>query len=104
MADALTDADRQGFARARERGREQLLSETAVVAARYDSQRDAFEVVFRGGKTLAIPRTLVPELVGVPVPLLERVSVSPAGDAICWRSLDVDIDLRGLVERAGLKI
>ena len=104
MPNVLTSADRQRFARARLRGREDLRQDHAVIAARYDWRQDAFDIVFRSGKAASIPRALVPELTAVPVSMLMSISVSPAGDAICWRALDIDVDVRGLVERTGLEI
>jgi hypothetical protein len=64
----VTDVDRERFARARERGERAARSDHAVVAVHYDEQRDAIE-------------------------LCCGAVVSPEGDAISWRALDVDIDV-----------
>lgn len=93
----LTAADRQRFARARERGRKAAYAAAAVVKARYDKTDDAIELVFRGGTTLTVPRMRVQVLADVPESDLGTVTVSPAGDALSWRSADVDVDVRGLI-------
>ncbi len=49
---------------------------------------------------MTIPRRFIPGLQGRPSAALESVSVSPAGDALRWSSLDADVYLPGLVERA----
>jgi hypothetical protein len=103
MDDPLTAADRQRFARAHENGRNHLNGGTALVAARYNEQRDALELVFRDTTTVTIPRSLLPEFASVPLAALTTACVSPAGDAISWRSLDIDLDVRGLLERAARK-
>jgi hypothetical protein len=97
----MSERDRQRFARARERGRYELQSGTAAVAARYDEARDAIALAFRNGDAIAIPRSIVRELANVPVSALTTVSMSPAGDAISWRAFDIDIAVRGLAQRAG---
>jgi uncharacterized protein DUF2442 len=49
---------------------------------------------------MLIPRFIVPGLERALASNLEPVVISPAGDALSWPSLDVDIYVRGLVERA----
>ena len=49
---------------------------------------------------MTIPRKVVPGLDAVPTSALTLISVSPAGDARSWPSLDVDVYGPGLVERA----
>jgi hypothetical protein len=49
---------------------------------------------------MTIPRQIVPGLDDVPASALGGISVSPAGDALSWPSLDVDVYVPGLVERA----
>jgi len=49
---------------------------------------------------MVIPRAIIPGLDRQPTSSLEAVSASPAGDALSWRQLDIDIYLPGLVERA----
>ncbi|MBI4264062.1 MAG: DUF2442 domain-containing protein [Acidobacteria bacterium] len=68
--------------------------------ARYDPERDALDLAFRGGGSMTIPRRMIPGLDRAPASELGSVSVSPAGDALSWRSLDVDVYVPGLVERA----
>lgn len=93
-------SDGERVARAREVGRQQAMGSSAVVAARYDTLRHGIELEFRSGATMAIPRQLIAALDGAPLRELVSVTVSPAGDAISWRALDVDLYVPGLVERA----
>ena len=47
-----------------------------------------------------IPRRIIPGLDEAPATALDApISVSPAGDALSWPSLDVDVYIPGLVER-----
>ena len=48
---------------------------------------------------MTIPREAIHELAGAPVPVLSSVTVSPPGDGLAWRALDVDIYIPGSVER-----
>ena len=100
MAPEVTSADRERYARARARGKARAQDDSALVDARYDADRDRFELTFRGGGAMAIPRRMIPGLERRPAATLAAVRVSPAGDALRWRSLDVDVYLPGLVERA----
>jgi hypothetical protein len=95
--DARTDADR--LRTARERGAERSLEASAVIAATFDKDADAVRLVFRGGGSMSIPRHAVPGLKGRAASSLAGITVSPAGDAISWRDLDIDVYLPGLVER-----
>lgn len=70
---------------------------TAVVHVRYDATRDFLELTQRNGKLRFVPRELVPELDSVPAAILRSVAVSPAGDALSWRDVDVDVTVRGLL-------
>ena len=96
----LTAKDRERFARARARGQVRAQDPSAVVGAQYDSTRDAIDLRFRGGGSMTIPRQIVPSLDDVPASALGSISVSPAGDALSWPLLDVDVYVPGLVERA----
>ena len=49
---------------------------------------------------MTIPRNAVPGLQRASASHLESIVVSPAGDALSWPSLDVDVYVPGLVERA----
>ena len=93
----LTAKDREHFARARARG---AADPSAVVDARYDAARDAINLEFRSGAVITIPRHVVPSLGAVSPLALSGISVSPAGDALSWPLLDVDVYIPGLVERA----
>lgn len=97
---AVTSKDRQRYARARARGDARAQDPSAVVNAHYDSERDAIDLMFGGGGAMAIPRTMVPGLGRASVSQLESIRVSPTGDALSWPSLDVDVYVQGLVERA----
>ena len=93
--------DRKRFSRARERGLARLRDASAILEASYDPQEDALDLKFRGGGSMKIPRQIIPGLREAPVSALSvPVSVSPAGDALSWPSLDLDIYVPGLVERA----
>jgi uncharacterized protein DUF2442 len=73
---------------------------SALVRAHYDAVRDVVGLTFRGGGSMVIPRRMVPGLQKAPTSALESIEVSPAGDALSWRTLDVDVYVPGLVERA----
>jgi len=99
-ANDVTTKDRERFARARERGQARAQDASAVVSAQYDPARDAIDLTFRGGGSMMIPRKIVPGLEHSSASSLAQISISPAGDALSWRSLDVDVFVAGLVERA----
>jgi hypothetical protein len=67
------------------------------VKATYLRDTDAIELVFRGGMILTIPRIRVPVLADIPQSEFWSVTVAPGGDALSWRSLDIDIDVIGLI-------
>ncbi len=94
----VTASDRRRFTGARERGDEDRRAPNAVVEATYLKDADAIEVVFRGGMILTIPCIQVPILANIRRSKLASVTVSPAGDALSWRSLDIDIDVQGLID------
>lgn len=99
-ANRITTEDRERFARAREAGQRASHDPSAVTGARYVLRRDAIELMFAGGGTMTIPRQLIPELERVSPAVLSSVTLSPAGDALAWRTLDIDLYVPGLVERA----
>ena len=99
-SDKVTAEDRVRFAHARTLGQAEAQDPSAVIGARFNHGRDAFELSFAGGGKMTIPRELIPGLEGAPGSVLATVTVSPAGDAISWRSLDVDVYVPGLVEHA----
>ena len=96
----LTAKDRERIAGARALGQARAQDASAVVNARYEPVPDAIRLTFRGGGSMMIPRRVIPELRGQPSSVLRSVSVSAAGDAVSWTSLDVDVFVPGLVERA----
>ena len=95
-----TRADRARYARAREVGQREAAEYSAVVDAWYDTQFHQVGLEFRTGARALIPQRLVAGLERASIRDLVTVTVSPAGDALSWRSLDVDVAVRGLVERA----
>lgn len=96
----LTTNDRERFEAARHRGKVRSEDPSAVIAARYDADTDEFRLQFRGGGVMMIPRRLVPGLNRRRPSVLESISVSPAGDALRWDSIDADVYVPGLVEQA----
>ena len=91
--------DRERYARARARGEARAQHPSAVVKARYEPDGDLIDLTFAGGGSMAIPRKAVPGLERATPVTIESVVVSPAGDALSWPALDVDIYVPGLVER-----
>lgn len=94
----VTLRDRKRYARARARGK--ALRKDPVMSARYDESRDRIDLAFRSGVSMAIPRAMIPGLESASESNLEVFEVSPADDALSWPSLDVDVYVPGLVERA----
>jgi hypothetical protein len=94
----VTSKDRERYARALGQARAQ--DPSAVVGARYDPEKALIELEFAGGSSMTIPRNVVPELERASASKMESIVVSPAGDALSWPSLDVDVYVPGLVERA----
>src|SRR5437899_7985241 len=100
MAEAeVTSKDRERYARARTRGEARVQHPSAVVEARYDPDGDLIDLTFGGGGSMAIPRKAIPGLERATPATIASVVVSPAGDALSWPVLDVDIYVPGLVER-----
>ena len=95
----VSSKDRERYARARVRGEARAQHPSAVVEARYEPDRDLIDLQFAGGGSMAIPRKAVPGLERATPATIESVVVSPAGDALSWPALDVDIYVPGLVER-----
>jgi hypothetical protein len=101
MAGAKVSADdRHRFARARDLGQREANDPSAVTGVSYNRRRDTVELRFAGGGMMAIPRELIPGTERASPDDLVGVSVARAGDAVSWRSLDVDVYIPGLVERA----
>lgn len=95
-----TAADRDRFQAARARGEARAQDASALVDARYDVPADAVVLTFRGGGSMTIPRRVIPGLERQPASALKAVTLSPAGDALLWPSIDADVYVPGLVERA----
>lgn len=96
----ITPKDRERYAQARARGQSHVADPSSVIDARYDAGADAIDLKFSGGGSMSIPRRLVPGLKRAAESKIEPIVVSPAGDALSWPSLDIDIYVPGLVERA----
>ena len=96
----VTSKDRERYARARARGEARAQDPSAVVEAGYDPDGDLIDLKFGGGGSMAIPRNSVPGLQRASPSSIESIVVSQAGDALSWPSLDVDVYVPGLVERA----
>lgn len=96
----LTPRDRERYVRARALGQLRSQDPFAIIGARYNRRRNTVDLSFASGGTMSIPRELIPGLEDASTPVLASVSVSPAGDAISWRSLDIDVSVPGLIERA----
>src|SRR3984893_8472664 len=96
----VTAKERERYARARAQGEARLRDASTVVEAHYDPDGDLIDLKFGGGGSMAIPRAAVPDLRRAPPSKLASVVVSPAGDALSWPSLDVDVYVPGLIERA----
>ena len=96
----ISAQDRERYAQARARGKTRAEDASAVVSARYESDTDAIDLTFGGGGSMSIPRKLIPGLQKASEAKIESIVVSPAGDALSWPSLDVDVYVPGLVERA----
>jgi hypothetical protein len=92
--------DRERFQAARARGEARAQDASALVDARYDRTTDAVILTFRGGGSMSIPRLVIPGLERQPASVLTAMTLSPAGDALLWPSIDADVYVPGLVERA----
>jgi len=92
--------DRERYARARARGQPHAEDRSAVVNAGYDVHRDVIDLTFGGGGSMTIPRKFISGLGRASASTMETIVVSAAGDALSWPSLDVDVYVPGLVERA----
>lgn len=96
---SVTAKDRERFKRARARGRARAQAAFAVVDAQYNGDEEAIDLMFQSGGSMTIPRRIVPGLERASALTLASIEISPAGDALSWRSLDVDVYVPGLVER-----
>jgi len=97
---AKSGSDRERYQAARARGERRALDPSAVVDAQYEPKSDVFLLTFQGGGSMMIPRVIVPGLEDQPAAAVARIVVSPAGDALLWPSIDADVYVPGLVERA----
>jgi hypothetical protein len=96
----ISAKDRERYAQARARGKARVEDPSSVVEARFDSNADAIDLKFSGGGSMSIPRRIVPGLEQASESKIESIVVSPTGDALSWPSLDIDVYVPGLVERA----
>lgn len=96
----LTAFDRARFSAARVRGEARAHDPSALVDARYERTSEAVLLTFGSGASMTIPQRVIPGLEREAASALETVVLSPAGDALRWPALDVDVHVPGLVERA----
>lgn len=96
----VTAADRDRFRAARTRGQARAQDPSALVDAQYDRTSEAVILTYGSGASMTIPRRLIPGLEREPASTLETVVLSLAGDALRWPSLDADVHVLGLIERA----
>ena len=96
----ITAKDRERYARARALGQARAQDPSAVVDARYDPDGDAIDFKFGGGGSMAIPRKIVPGWSERRSRKSNRSLYLQPGDALSWPSLDIDVHVPGLVERA----
>jgi hypothetical protein len=68
-----------------------------VVRAKYTSADDTLHMTLRGGITVSIPRTRIRELDASTPAELRRITVQPGVDGISIPSIDVEIDVHGLL-------
>ena len=66
----------------------------------HDRTAEAVILTFGSGASMTIPRRVIPGLEREPASILETVVLSPAGNALRWPALDVDVHVPGLIERA----
>ena len=97
-AEHLTTKERERFERAKAEGLARSQDPTAVVEARYEPRERCLRITFRSGAGMVIPVDKISELSGQSPSDLANVEVSPLGDGLSWRKLDVDIFVPGLVE------
>ena len=96
----LTAFDGARFRAARIRGEARAQDPSGLVDARYDRTSEVVILTFESGASMTIPRRLIPGLERELASALETVVWSPAGDALRWPALDVDVHVPGLIERA----
>jgi hypothetical protein len=84
-------SDHDRFQKARARGEALAPDASALVDARYEGTSDSVLLTFRGGGSMTIPRRMIPGLERQPASALETRTLSPAGDALRWPALDVDV-------------
>ena len=73
------------------------MSPLAVLYARYDPVLKNLVLDLRNGAQVALPVTEIEELHARTADELASVEVSPAGDWLLWRSIDVGISVPGLL-------
>lgn len=71
-----------------------------AVAASYDAARRRVLVEFDNGCLFGFPLALVPDTEHAPDFLLERVQVQAMGEAVAWREINTDVDVRGAMLKA----
>ena len=93
MANKLPSDAEMAAANARYRATEHGYAKSV----KYRPGPDAFELGFRSGVTLVIPRALIEEFKNATLGDLRAVTLTPSGSAITCEPLDVDISVPGIV-------
>lgn len=88
---------KEEIARAKERAREADASEPRAKSARYDADSGEIVVELANGAKFSFPSNMGQGLSGASPEDLAQVEVTPSGDGLQWESLDVDLDLLGLM-------
>ncbi len=90
------EIDRQ-IADAEEATREAAKREPRAEEAYYDSNTKSIVVTLNTGAYFSFPFYLGEGLIGARPEQLSRVEITPLGDGLRWRELDVTLDLAGLM-------
>lgn len=93
----IDKALRAEIAVARRRGRIAMRTEPRAAAARYDAATRSLVVELTHGVRLSVPVALLPWLAQATDDQLAEVEVGPVGIGLSWPSLDVDLEVAGLV-------
>lgn len=68
-----------------------------VVAVRYNRRADTVDLTLRKGVVVRLPRLEIRELADSQPADLRKIEIQPGGDAISFRSINVDIYVPGLL-------
>ncbi len=88
---------KEQFERARERAREADAKEPRAKSARYDAATGEIVIELVNTAKFSFPARMAQGLVDASPEDLAAVEVTPSGDGLQWESLDVDLDLLGII-------